>query len=560
MKKTIVELLAQTLDGLLTADEIDAILEIPPADEIGDYALPCFILAKKMRKSPMSIAEELKAKIAGNEPILRVEALSGYLNLFVNKKLLAQETLRAALSEDFGKKKVHRNVTIEYLSPNTNKPLHLGHLRNIAIGRSLSNILAFCGNQVSKVSINNDRGVHICKSMLAYQRFGNGLTPDKINQKPDHFVGDFYVLFNEKAKEDEVLNDQAQALLKRWESGDTETIALWNKMNSWAFQGFKETYRLFDVTFDKEYYESRIFGHGKEIIHNGYQAKAFYKKEDGAIAVDLQDQKLGEKILLRSDGTSVYIVQDLYLAKLKYEDFQYDLSIYVVGNEQEYHFKVLKAILKKLGSDVADKIFHLSYGMVELPEGKMKSREGTVVDADDLIKETKENAQQEIEKRYDLSAAELDARSLKIALAAISYQLLKVDTSKNMTFNPKEAIKFEGDTGPYILYSYARAASILRKGEAAGDYQIPELEIHEIKFLKKLSFFPDIVSNAYEKLSPSLVANYAFELAQVFNEFYHHCQVLKSEQKEFRLTMVKAFALTIKRCLHLLGINEIEEM
>jgi arginyl-tRNA synthetase len=560
MKKEIIDLLSIKLEGILTAQEIEKLVETPPSDEIGDYALPCFFLAKKMRKSPASIAEELKHKLAGEALVAKTEAVSGYLNIFIDKTVLSEKVLRSALSEEFGKVRKQRNVTIEYLSPNTNKPLHLGHLRNIAIGKSLASILSFCGNQVSKVSINNDRGVHICKSMLAYQRFGDGVTPEKINRKPDHFVGDFYVLFNEKAKQDETLPDQAQALLKRWESGDPATRELWSKMNRWAFQGFEETYRLFGVKFDKEYYESRIFEHGKEIILDGCKAGAFCRKENGAIAANLEDLKLGEKILLRSDGTSVYIVQDLYLAKLKYDDFKYDLSIYVVGNEQEYHFKVLIAILKKLGSELADKIYHLSYGMVELPEGKMKSREGTVVDADDLIHETKEISRKEIEKRYDLSEVELEERSLSIALAAITYQLLKTDTSKNITFNPKEAIKFEGDTGPYLLYSYARAASILRKSGGHGEYQIPEPGPYEIKFIKKLSMFPEAVGKAYEKLSPSPVANYAFEFAQVFNEFYHHCPVLKSEHKDFRLAMVKAFCLTIKQCLHLMGVSAIEEM
>jgi arginyl-tRNA synthetase len=560
MKNIIIELLSRSLQEILSKEEIEDIIETPPSDTIGDFALPCFTLAKKLRKSPKIIAEELASKIAHNAFLSRIEAVSGYVNIFIDKKKLTETTLDRIFLDDFGKKRIQRNVTLEYLSPNSNKPLHLGHLRNIAIGKSLSGILAFCGNNVTKVSINNDRGVHICKSMLAYQLYGNGDTPEKLNKKPDHFVGDLYVLFNEKAKADESLNDQAQQMLLKWESGDKETVALWEKMNRWAFQGFEETYRLFDVKFDKQYYESRIFGHGKEIILEGCQSNVFYKKDNGAIAVDLEDRNLGEKVLLRSDGTSVYIVQDIYLAQLKYEDFQYDLSIYVVGNEQEYHFNVLKAVLKKLGADDADKIYHFSYGMVELPEGKMKSREGTVVDADDLIHETTEIAKDEIRKRYDLDPAELEDRSLKIALAAITYQLLKVDAVKNMTFNPSEAIKFEGNTGPYLLYSYARAASILRKAGSVGTFQIPELTPYEVDFIKKLALFEETVSKAYDKLAPSIIANYAFELAQAFSEFYHQCQVLKSDRKDFRLSLVKAFSQTIKKCLHLLGINEIEEM
>ena len=359
-----------------------------------------------------------------------------------------------------------RRVVVEYASPNTNKPLHLGHLRNIAIGESVARLLSFCGNTVVRCSINNDRGVHICKSMLAYAEFGAGRTPESAGKKSDHFVGDYYVLFNKKAREDESWNGRAQELLRKWEAGDPPTVELWTRMNAWALDGFAATYRLFGIAFDTEYFESRIYTGGKEIVADGLARGIFYTREDGAVCADLGKAGGSEKVLLRPDGTSVYIVQDLHLAVLKEKEHRYDLSLYVVGNEQEYHFTVLKALLAKLGYPIAEKVVHLSYGMVELPEGKMKSREGTVVDADDLIAETRELAGEELRGRYALSERAVEERSLKIALAAIKYQLLKVDIAKTMVFDPKKAISFEGDTGPYLLYSYARASSILRKAAA----------------------------------------------------------------------------------------------
>jgi arginyl-tRNA synthetase len=414
--------------------------------------------------------------------------------------------------------------------------------------------------------------------MLAYERRGNGATPESQRVKPDHFIGHYYVMFNNESAKDPSWNDDAQKMLKAWEDGDARTLELWKKMNGWALDGFRETYKLFGISFDKEYYESDIYKNGKDIVKEGLDRGVFRTRGDGATIVDLKEEKLGddngEKVLLRPDGTSVYIVQDLYLAVLKEKEFSYDKSIYVVGNEQDYHFAVLTAIFTKLGYGIADKMKHLSYGMVELPEGKMKSREGTVVDADDLIKETKELAKQEVAARYQLSEEQAEERSLKIALAAIKYQLLKVDIAKNMVFDPKKAIAFEGDTGPYLLYSYARASSIIRKSQStqlttvvdndiSGSTQaatIPEPEPAEVRLIKKIAQFPTAVNHARERLSPTAIATYTFDLAQLFNEFYHAHQVIGSDAEAFRVKLVAAFRSVMGKCLGLMGIEAIEEM
>jgi len=395
--------------------------------------------------------------------------------------------------------------------------------------------------------------------MLAYQEFGKNKNPDK---KSDHFVGDFYVLFSQKAKEDASYEEKAQEILKKWEAGDKKTIELWKKMNSWALDGFKETYKLFGLKLDKEYYESKIYLKGKEIIELGLKKGVFSKRNDNAIIIDLTKDGLDEKVLLRPDGTSVYITQDLYLAKLKDEEYNLDGSIYVVANEQDYHFKVLFLILKKLGFKFADKLHHLSYGMVELPEGKMKSREGTVVDADDLILKVKEISKEEIKKRFpEIKEKELDARSLKIALSAIKFSLLKVDKTKNLLFNPKEEVSFEGFTGPYIQYSYARASSIVRKSKKKAKITGKEkVEEKESALIKKLGEFPEIVSQAEKQLNPAIVANYSFQLSQIFNEFYHSSKVIYSEKEEFLLSLVESFRIIIRSSLSLLGIDVIEEM
>ncbi len=396
MKRHIVDLLSVALGERLTAADIEGLIEVPPLETLGDFAFPCFPLARVFKKSPAAIAAGLRAKIAASPYIDRIDVVSGYLNFFLDPRAMARDMLAASPAEGFGRLTLPRRVVVEYASPNTNKPLHLGHLRNIAIGESVARLLSFCGNTVVRCSINNDRGVHICKSMLAYAEFGAGRTPESAGKKSDHFVGDYYVLFNEKAREDESWNGRAQELLRRWEAGDPETVGLWKRMNGWALDGFAATYKLFGIMFDKEYFESDIYASGREIVADGLARGIFYTREDGAVCADLGAAGGSEKVLLRPDGTSVYIVQDLHLAVLKEKEHRCDLSLYVVGNEQEYHFTVLKALLAKLGYPIAEKIVHLSYGMVELPEGRMKSREGTVVDADDLIAETRRLAAEEL--------------------------------------------------------------------------------------------------------------------------------------------------------------------
>ena len=561
MKTALIELLTKHLAPDLTSDEISNLLEIPPDETLADYALPCFTLAKKLRKSPAIIAADLASKIADDPIIAEAKAVSGYLNVFLDRSWLSARVLDLALAPQFGAGGAHETTVVEFCSPNTNKPLHLGHLRNIAIGESVSRILSFNGNKVYKTCIFNDRGVHICKSMLAYRDFGGGTLPGDSGTKPDHFVGDYYVLFAKKAKEDPTYEDQAQQMLEQWEVGDAEVVALWRTMNGWAFEGFRETFDLFGTSFDREYYESQIYKKGREIILDGLAQGLFQKKEDGPVVVDLADIGLDEKVLLRSNGTSVYIVQDIYLAHLKAKEFNYDRSIYVVGNEQEYHFKVLKAILDLLDTEcTGGRVHHLSHGMIELPEGKMKSREGTVVDADDFIWETAALAAEEVNKRWQLSEAEVKERSLKIALAAIKYQLLKTETGKNMVFNPKEALRFEGDTGPYVLYSYARASSILRKSDVPLDANPWEVSEFEVRLLKKIYLFTDIVKLAGARLTPSTLSNYLFDLCRNFNEFYHECPVLRSEVAGQRLALVTAFRNVCGQCLELLGIEKIEEM
>lgn len=565
MKKIIAGLLKRALkENKIELDEQEIInlIEIPPTSELGDYAFPCFTLASKLKRNPVEIAIELRADIIPSEEDFEdIQTQGAYINFFVNKKTLAKNVLKEVLGkkQDFGKTDLGKakKTMIEFLSPNTNKPLHFGHLRNTAIGESISRISEFNGEKVIRASLNNDRGIHICKSMAAYELYGKNKVPGK--QKPDHFVGKFYVMFNDKSKTSKKLEMESHRILQKWEQGDKETLALWNKMNKWAFEGHKQTLEKFGISFDKEYYESKIYTKGREIILNGVEKKIFEKKKDGSVSINLGKQ-LGEKILLRLDGTSVYITQDIYLAKLKFEEYKLDKSIYVVGNEQEYHFSVLFEILKKLDFDTS-KLKHLAHGLVNLPEGKLKSREGTTVDADDMIEKVQSLVKKELNSREKLGKKELESRSLKIALSAIKHMLLKVDAKKNMLFNPKEAINFEGDTGAYLLYSYARANSILKKAKSkkkkAGKLNLSK---EEAELVKKISQFPEIVLKSYWTLNPSLIANYSCQLAQAFNEFYQFCPVVGSDAEEFRLLLVKAFMQTLKNAVWLLGIEVIEKM
>ncbi len=553
-KEEIIKLLSKKID--LSKPKLRELIEIPPESKFGDYAFPCFILAKDLKKNPADIAKTIARKLKSTTKIEKIENFGGYVNFFINKEALAEQIIK--INQNYGKGKENKKIMIEFPSPNTNKPLHLGHLRNMAIGESISRILEFSGNTVIRANLNQDRGIHICKSMVAYQKYGKNKNPQK---KSDHFVGDYYVLFNKKTNPK--LEEQARQCLVKWENEDPATLNLWNKMNNWAYEGFKETYNLFGIKFDKEYYESEIYKKGKEIIEKGLQKKIFTKK-DKAVIINLGKvgkEDLGEKILLRSDGTSVYITQDLALAQIKYQEYKLDGSIYVVGNEQNYHFKVLFEILRRFDLKFSDKLHHLSYGMVELPEGKLKSREGKVVDADDLITETQELAEDELKKRYRFPKKALQERSLKIALSAIKYTLLKIDITKNMIFNPKEAISFEGDTGPNLQYSYARASSIIRNAKKSRKQpKIKKLEAQEIELIKKLDNFPEAAKQAAKQLNPALIANYSLQLAHIFNEFYHSCPVIGDKQESFRLKLVGAFTIVMASCLYLLGIEAIDEM
>ncbi len=543
-------------------------LEVPPDPKMGDFAFPCFSLSKEQKKAPQKIASELAEKInAKKEPWLhKAEPAGPYLNFFVDPATLAASTLDEISSKkkDYGQgipKK--QRVMFEFPSPNTNKPLHLGHIRNMLLGRSCAKICSASGYDIVQVNLNNDRGVHICKSMLAYSRWGDGKEPDK---KSDHFVGDFYVLFSQKAKEDESLEKQAQDMLVRWENGDKEVISLWKKMRKWSLDGFGETYKKLDLKFDREYYESEIYLSGKEIILDALKKGLLAKEDDGAVYVDLEKDKLGKKYLLRSDGTTVYMTQDIFLAKKKFDDFKMDKSVYVVGNEQDYHFKVLFKTLKVLGYKFADNCYHLSYGMVNLPSGKMKSREGTVVDADDMISDMISLAKEELKKRYpELGCSELEKRAEVIGLGALRFFILKYEPSKDMTFNPDESLSFEGETGPYVQYAHARICSILEKHGAKlkkeVDYSLLKEDI-EKNILGLLARYPEIVSEAAEHYKPSLVTRYLIDLAQLFNEYYHGFSVLKAQDslRDTRLVLISCVKEVLRNGLSLLDIESPEKM
>jgi arginyl-tRNA synthetase len=534
-------------------------LLMPPDRSLGDAAFACFSVAKTLKKNPNQIAEELKAKLKLPSIVKKVETQGAYLNFFVNKQSLAEDVIRAIKKGKFGSgAKKKEKIVVEYPAPNTNKPLHLGHVRNILLGNSLCNLLRFAGYEVIPVDLVNDRGVHVCKSMLAYKRWGRGKEPDK---KPDHFVGDFYVMYSKK--ESPEMEQEIREMLKQWEEGDKELRALWKKMRTWALHGFKETYEAFDVHHDKTYYESDTYMHGKELILEGLKKGLFQKDEKGAIVVDLEG--LGKKVLLREDGTGIYITQDIYLAKLKFDDFRPDRSVYVVANEQIHHFKVLFKVLDILGFSFSKKCYHLAYGMVFLPEGKMKSREGIVVDADDLVDEMKKIASDEVRKRYKLKDDEVEKRSRIIGMGALKFFVLKFDPQKDFVYNPEESISFEGETGPYVQYAHARICSVLRKHKKKPSNRIKFSLLtssHEEKIIVMLSQFPDVAEDAAEHYRPYVVARYLIELAQAFNEFYHECPILQSEKElmEARLSLIVATKKVLADGLGLLGIDAPEEM
>ena len=570
----------------------------------GNLTLVVFPFVKAARKSPELTAQEIGDYLVAHcAAVSKYNVVKGFLNLSVGQGAWLQ-LLEAIDGDDhFGTKAATEGsplVMIEYSSPNTNKPLHLGHVRNNLLGWSLAKIMEANGNRVVKTNIVNDRGIHICKSMLAWLRWGNGETPESSGKKGDHLIGDYYVLFDkhyreqikelvaqgmdeEAAKQEAPLIKEAHAMLVKWEQGDKEVRALWEKMNSWVYAGFDETYKKLGVGFDKIYYESRTYLKGKAKVEEGLAKGLFERHDDGSVWADLTGEGLDQKLLLRSDGTSVYMTQDLGTALLRHNDFGAERLIYVVGNEQDYHFKVLKLILGKLGFEWADKVYHLSYGMVELPNGKMKSREGTVVDADDLMDEMEKTAEEmsrEHGKNDELPAEEQQHLYHILALGALKYFILKVDPTKNMLFNPAESIDFNGNTGPFIQYTHARIRSIVRKAENSefgilnseladaknnSEFRIPNSELTEKErgVVKALHALPQTIKAAAAAYSPAMVANYAYDLAKAFNSFYQDTPILREsnpEVKQFRVQLCAFVANALKNTMNILGIEVPERM
>ena len=579
------------LYGQSFTDKDFQINETKPEFE-GDYTVVLFALVKALKKSPEIIGKELGDHLIKNYPdfFSSYNVIKGFLNLQIADEQLVKVLSENFQNKNFGKKaKNGEKIMVEYSSPNTNKPLHLGHLRNIFLGWSVAEILKASGNEVVKTAIVNDRGIHICKSMIAWQKFANGATPQSTHEKGDHLVGDYYVKFNdeykkevkqlidegsskEEAEKEAPIMKETQQMLVDWELGKPDVRALWSEMNGWVYEGFAQTYKRIGADFDHTFYESNTYLLGKDFVQEGLQKNILFKKEDGSVWIDLSDKNLDQKLVLRGDGTSVYITQDIGLAIQKFEDYHLDKSIYVIGDEQLHHMKVLKEILRRLGMPFADEIFHLSYGMVELTTGKMKSREGTVVDADDLIDEmvsTAEKHTKELGKVNDFTKEELDQLYETLGLGAMKFYLLRVDPKKRMVFNPEESIDFHGFTGPFVQYTYARIQSILRK--VGSDQlsvisdQLPvekllPLERELIIFLEKYS---NIISDAGNEMNPSIVANYVFNLAKLFNSFYTEHSVANAEteeKKKLRLCISVMTAGVIKSGLQLLGIKVPERM
>lgn len=579
------------LYGQSFTDKDFQINETKPEFE-GDYTVVLFALVKALKKSPEIIGKELGDHLIKNYPdfFSSYNLIKGFLNLQIGDEQLVKVLSENFENKNFGKKaKNGKKIMVEYSSPNTNKPLHLGHLRNIFLGWSVAEILKASGNEVVKTAIVNDRGIHICKSMIAWQKFANGATPQSTVEKGDHLVGDYYVKFNdeykkevkqlidegsskEEAEKEAPIMKETQQMLVDWELGKPDVRALWSEMNGWVYEGFAQTYKRIGADFDHTFYESNTYLLGKDFVQEGLQKNILFKKEDGSVWIDLSDKSLDQKLVLRGDGTSVYITQDIGLAIQKFEDYHLDKSIYVIGDEQLHHMKVLKEILRRLGMPFADEIFHLSYGMVELTTGKMKSREGTVVDADDLIDEmvsTAEKHTKELGKVNDFTKEELDELYETLGLGAMKFYLLRVDPKKRMVFNPEESIDFHGFTGPFVQYTYARIQSILRK--VGSDQlsvisdQLPvekllPLERELIIFLEKYS---NIISDAGNEMNPSIIANYVFNLAKLFNSFYTEHSVANAEteeKKKLRLCISVMTAGVIKSGLQLLGIKVPERM
>ena len=533
----------------------------------GDFTLVVFPLLRTSRKSPDATGVEIGDWLVANCPeVAAYNSVKGFLNLSLSN-LYWREALAAIVEDDnYGQlPATGRRVMVEFSSPNTNKPLHLGHIRNNLLGASVSDLLKAAGDEVIKATLVNDRGVHICKSMYAWQQRFNGATPESTGKKGDHLVGDCYVEFAKMEKEDPTVMDKVHEMLVKWEEGDPAVRQLWEMMNSWVFAGFEQTYKALGITFDRTYYEHDTYLLGKELVQKGLDMGVLVRDPDGSVWCDLTADGLDRKLLLRSDGTSVYITQDLGTAERRFSEYKLDSHIYVVGDEQNYHFQVLKLILKKLGFDWADQIFHLSYGMVELPEGKMKSREGTVVDADDLIEKMYEEAKatsEESGKLDGIADEEKERLYRMIGLGALKYFILKVDPKKKMLFNPKESIDFNGNTGPFIQYTHARICSILRKAEEqnlkASINPAVELSPKEVRLVKILGAYPQKVAEAAAAFSPALIANYCYDLAKEFNQYYHDTPILKEPDQEvlkMRLELISTLAGVLRRGMKILGID-----
>lgn len=553
----------------------------------GDVTAVMFPLLRVSKKSPEATGEEVGAYLLENTPeIESYNVVKGFLNIKISKAFWNSVFASIASEEDFGQLPPSgKTIMVEYSSPNTNKPLHLGHIRNNLLGSSVSKLLAANGHNVIKVNLVNDRGIHICKSMLAWKKMGNGQTPASSGKKGDHLVGDYYVLFNNLLKEecaklgcedkDAPIMKEAQEMLFKWESGDPDVVALWNQMNGWVYDGFEETYKRLGIQFDRTYYESQTYLLGKALVKKGLDEGVFEMMEDGSVWCDLTSDGLDRKLLLRSDGTSVYMTQDLGTAEQRYSEYKLDEIIYVVGNEQNYHFQVLKLILKKLGFEWSDAIYHLSYGMVELPEGKMKSREGTVVDADDLLDKMYSTAKEtslELGKMEGMSSEEQHNLFQMLSLGALKYFIIKVDPKKTMLFDPRESIDFNGNTGPFIQYTHARIKSILRKAGEDNSSSIQtlnslqnsaKLEEKEISIIKLLNAFPTKIKEGGDAHSPAIVANYAYDLAKEFNQYYHDYSILRESDEEirsFRLSLISVIAKVLTKAMGILGIELPERM
>ncbi len=585
-----VQTAVKDLYGIETTEQ-QVQLQKTRAEFEGNITIVVFPFVKAARKAPAQVATEIGETLLKNDLVEKYNAVQGFLNLSIAPAFWLGQLADIYADEHYGYLTRQKEdgtqplMMVEYSSPNTNKPLHLGHVRNNLLGYSIAKIQEANGWKVVKTNIVNDRGIHICKSMLAWLRFGNGETPESSGKKGDHLIGDYYVRFDqeykaqikelmaqgmdeETAKQEAPLIKEAHAMLIKWEQGDPEVRALWQKMNSWVYAGFDETYKQMGVSFDKIYYESNTYLEGKTEVERGLKEGLFYRREDGSVWADLTKDGLDEKLLLRSDGTSVYMTQDIGTAKLRFQDYPIDKMVYVVGNEQEYHFKVLSILLDRLGFPFGKELVHFSYGMVELPNGKMKSREGTVVDADDLmaqmVQDAKEISKDKVNTLPDITEAEANEIARVVGLGALKYFILKVDPRKNMLFNPAESIDFNGNTGPFIQYTYARIQSVLRKAN------LQDVTIHatalndkELGLIQRLTEFPSMVRQAGDEFSPAVLCNYAYALACDFNSFYHDYSILNeqdADQRQLRIVLSAAVAKVIRTAMALLGIEVPERM